>query len=199
MIYRWWREWAEERGSIARQIHIDNAEGTIRTGKNTVISSDARLNGNIWIGDNCMIGYGAVIRGNVIIQDNVRIGYGVEVKDSIIRENSTIGPLSYVGDSLLEQEVYMGALVRTSNHRLDRKIIKSWNGEFFEETGFDKLGSHILKNTSFGIGVIILPGRIVPENSIFEPHMVITRNYDTGHYIAEQNIKNIGGKLGNVI
>lgn len=193
MLYRWWQEWTEERESLAKKIQTDHGEGTIYKGKNTFISSDAKLNGNIWVGDNCMIGNGVIIRGNAIIHNNVRIGYGVEVKDSIIKENSTIGPLCYVGDSLLEQGVYLGALVRTSNHRLDREIIKSWNGEYFEETGFVKLGSHIKRNTSLGIGVVILPGRIVPENSIFEPLTVITRNYDTGHYRSEQNIIRVEG------
>jgi bifunctional UDP-N-acetylglucosamine pyrophosphorylase/glucosamine-1-phosphate N-acetyltransferase len=82
----------------------------------------------------------------------------------------------------------MGALVRTSNHRLDREIIKSWNGEKYEETGLEKLGAWVKEKTALGIGVIILPGRIVPENSIFEPHIIITKNYVPGHYRLEQNV-----------
>lgn len=180
MIYKWWMEWYENRKAIEA--------GTLKIGTNTFISEDAILRGNIIIGDNCMIGNGVIIRGNVIIEDNVRAGYGVEIKDSIIRKNTTIGPLCYIGDSYVEEDVYMGALVRTSNHRLDRKSIKSWNGEYFEDTGFEKLGSLIGKNSSLGIGVVILPGRIVPEYSIFAPHIVITKNYPTGEYGLEQHI-----------
>ena len=188
MIQRWWHEWKELRDNI----NINGKPGKLKrpayTGDNTFISNDAIFNGKIIIGDNCMIGTGVVIRGNVIIEDNVRIGYGAEIKDSIIREKTTIGPLCYIGDSLIEKEVYMGALVRTSNHRLDRNIIKSWNGVMFEETGFEKLGAWVKERSALGIGVIILPGRIVPENSIFEPHIVITKNYVPGHYRLEQNI-----------
>lgn len=180
MIYRWWREWREKRGNIV--------EGTTDIGENTFVSKDAKFNGNIVIGKNCMIGTGVIIRGNVIIQDNVRIGYGVEIKDSIIKEKTTIGPLCYIGDSMVEEDVYMGALVRTSNHRLDRTSIKSWNGEYYEDTGLEKLGSWIKKCSNLGIGVVILPGRIVPENSTFAPHIIITKNYTPGIYKIYQNI-----------
>jgi len=188
MIYRWWCEWKEQRENINIKGQPDNFKRPIYVGKNTFISENAIFNGNIIIGDNCMIGTGVIIRGNVIIQNNVRIGYGVEIKDSIISEKATIGLLCYIGDSLVEKEVYMGALVRTSNHRLDRKIIKSWNGELYEETGFEKLGCWIKEKCNLGIGVVILPGRIVAENSTFEPNIVITKNYVSGHYRLEQNI-----------
>ncbi|HBM79889.1 MAG: hypothetical protein QME45_11840 [Clostridiales bacterium] len=191
MIYRWWHEWRQQRENIDIKEKTDDFKGPACAGENTFISDDAVLKGNIIIGDNCMIGTGVIIRGNVIIEDNVRIGYGVEIKDSIIREGTTIGPLCYIGDSLVEREVYMGALVRTSNHRLDRKTIKSWNGEMYEETGFEKLGSWIRENSNLGVGVVILPGRIVPGNSTFEPHIVITKNYASGHYRLNQNIVKI--------
>jgi bifunctional UDP-N-acetylglucosamine pyrophosphorylase/glucosamine-1-phosphate N-acetyltransferase len=188
MIQRWWHE----RKILLENININGKSGNLKrpmyAGNNTFISDDAILNGKIVIGDNCMIGNGAVIRGNVIIENNVRIGYGTEIKESIIREKTTIGPLCYIGDSLIEKEVYMGALVRTSNHRLDKEIIKSWNGEIFEATGLEKLGAWVKEKTVLGIGVVILPGRIVPENSIFEPHIIITKNYVPGHYRLEQNI-----------
>lgn len=180
MIQRWW----DELRQLRKNININGKS----VGNNTYISDNAIFSGNIMIGDNCMIGVGAIIRGNVIIGNNVRVGYGVEIKDSIIRDRTTIGPLCYIGDSLVEKEVYMGALVRTSNHRLDKAMIKSWNGETYEETGLEKLGAWIKEKSALGIGVVILPGRIVPENSIFEPHIVITKNYSSGHYRTEQNI-----------
>lgn len=184
MKVRWWN-------SLKEQIETnmpENSEGILLEGKDTYISKDARISGNVIIGNNCMIGTNVVIRGNVKISDNVRVGYGVEIKDSLIKENVTIGPLCYIGNSLVEKNVYMGALVRTSNHRLDRENIKSWNGECFEDTGLEKLGAWIKENTQLGIGIVILPGRIVPENSIFCPQIVIKKNYTPGIYNLVQNI-----------
>lgn len=192
MVQRWWLELKELRESINVYGEPGSPVRPAYTGNNTRISGDAVFSGSVIIGDNCMIGTGAVIRGNVIIGNNVKVGYGVEIKDSVIKDDTTIGPLCYIGDSLIEKGVYMGALVRTSNHRLDRETVKSWNGEAFEETGHEKLGAWVKENASLGIGVVILPGRIVPENSIFEPHIVITKNYVPGHYRAQQNIVKIG-------
>lgn len=193
MVYRWWEELKKQReDSNNGPASAENSEGRLQVGKGTFISEDAILKGNIIIGEECLIGTGVLLRGNVRIHDNVRIGYGVEVKESVIRENTIIGPLCYLGDSLVDKNVYLGALVRTSNHRLDRENVRSWNGEAYEDTGFEKLGAWIKENSSLGIGVVILPGRIVPENSIFSPHIVITRNYPPGVYKMAQNIMKIG-------
>lgn len=163
-------------------------DGFVRLGQDTFVAKDAKLEGKISIGNNCMIGTGVILRGNVIVQDNVRIGYGVEIKDTVIKANTTIGPLCYLGNSLVESNVYLGALVRTSNHRLDGCPVKSWNGEDFEDTGLTKLGAWIKEYSSLGVGVVILPGRIVPVDSIFSPHIVIMKNYLPGRYMMQQNI-----------
>ncbi|MDQ2085562.1 hypothetical protein RBH29_03830 [Herbivorax sp. ANBcel31] len=194
-MYRWWidlknevKNNTEKCSHITKNVGVEY-KGSLRVGEGTFISKDAKLSGNIDIGNNCMIGTNVVIRGNVKICDNVRIGYATEIKNSVIKENSTIGPMCFLGDSLVEKNVYLGALVRTSNHRLDKMNIKSWNGDFFEDTGLEKLGAWIKSNTSIGIASIILPGRIVPQNSIFSPNIVITKNYSTGIYKIEQIIK----------
>lgn len=195
MIYRWWSELNQQviknQGNNINENSssvIEIPQGILRVGKDTFIAKDAKLSGDITIGNNCMIGTGVIIRGNVRIDNNVKIGYGVEIKNSIIKENTIIGPLCYIGDSLIEKNVYLGALVRTSNHRLDRAIIKSWNGEFYEETGLEKLGAWIKENSNLGIGIVVLPGRIIPENSTFSPHLVIYKNYSPGTYKIAQNI-----------
>ncbi|MBB6217862.1 bifunctional UDP-N-acetylglucosamine pyrophosphorylase/glucosamine-1-phosphate N-acetyltransferase [Anaerosolibacter carboniphilus] len=199
MIYRWWKDLKDQLANISKpclyskdtDAHtqcFQDFQGTLSVGKDSYISKDTHLSGNIVIGNHCMIGKGVIIRGNVVIYDHVRIGYGVEIKDSIIKENTTIGPLCYIGDSLVEKNVYLGALVRTSNHRLDRANINSWNGEFYENTDLEKLGAWIKENTNLGVGVVILPGRIVPESSSFTPNTVITKNYPPGIYKMIQNI-----------
>ncbi|TYQ16984.1 UNVERIFIED_CONTAM: bifunctional UDP-N-acetylglucosamine pyrophosphorylase/glucosamine-1-phosphate N-acetyltransferase [Acetivibrio alkalicellulosi] len=193
-MYRWWIDLKSQVENITKKNSYSTKdikveyEGSLIVGEGTFISKDAKLNGNIVIGNNCMIGTNVVIRGNVKIHDNVKIGYAAEIKNSVIKENSTIGPMCYIGDSLVESNVYLGALVRTSNHRLDKMNIKSWNGEYFEDTGMEKLGAWIKCNTSIGIASIILPGRIVPENSIFSPSIIINKNYPSGIYKIEQNI-----------
>lgn len=219
MLYRWWMDLqeqlkeTEDDSRTGGATDVGRTEGTstamdvgrtggaerpgkagrLCVGEGSRISEDAILDGNIVIGSHCMIGNGVVLRGNVVIRDYVRIGYGTEIKNSVIGEHCTIGPLCYVGDSLMERGAYLGALVRTSNHRLDRKTVTSWNGEAFEDTGLEKLGAHIGHDASLGINVVILPGRVVPPDSLFGPHIIIARNYPAGVYKLEQHISKTDG------
>lgn len=192
-MYRWWEDLQAQLDEVAACsdfFYVKNygVLGRVKIGQGTYLSPDVHLNGNIQIGDNCLIGNNVILRGTVKIGNNVQIGYGVEVKDSVIKDNSTIGPLCYLGNSLVEEHVYLGALVRTSNHRLDRLTVSSWNGESLEDTGREKLGAWIQSHASLGIGIIILPGRIVPAHSIFEPNLVIKKNYPSGVYRSNQEI-----------
>lgn len=193
-MYRWWLDLHDQLDEVAGRttdfFYIKNsgAVGRVSVGRGSVLSHDAQFNGNVQVGKNCLIGNGVLLRGTVKLGDNVQLGYGVEIKDSVIKDNSTIGPMCYLGNSLVEENVYLGAMVRTSNHRLDRQKVVSWNGEFMEDTGLEKLGSWIKSNTSLGIGIIILPGRIIPSDSIFEPNLVIKKNYSSGVYKNNQQI-----------
>lgn len=185
---KWWIEWTKTRENLCCEWQDDQSNEPRTVGNDSYVSENAIFRGNVVIGNNCMIGNGVILRGNVVIEDNVRIGAGVEIKDSIIKENTMIGPLCFIGDSLIEKGAYLGALVRTSNHRLDKNNIQSWNGEAFEDTGCEKLGAWIQENAHLGIGVVILPGRIVSKNSLFEPNIIIKKNHPTGHYRLVQNL-----------
>ena len=192
-MYRWWLDLENQLQEVSgnqkfSQYQNGKTGANLQKGRGSVLSKDITCSGIIEIGENCMIGHGVILRGTVRIGDNVRLGYGVEVKDSVIRSNSTIGPLCYLGNSLVEEDVYLGALVRTSNHRLDRATVHSWNGECFEDTKREKLGAWIRSKASLGIGIIILPGPIIPADSIFEPNLVIKKNYPSGIYRNFQQI-----------
>lgn len=167
---------------------IDETEGKVIIGTGTKICSGAIIKGPIIIGKNCMIGNGALIRGATVIGDNVRVGFASEIKASIIENNVTIGPQCFIGDSKLECNVYLGAQVRTSNHRLDKENIKVFIAHHKYETGKEKLGCLIGKNSSLGIQVVILPGRIIEKNTTVGPKILIEKNLPSGKYILKQQI-----------
>ena len=65
-----------------------------------------------------------MVRGPVAIGNGTRIGFATEIKNAIIGERVTIGPQCFVADSKIENDAYLGAQVRTSNHRLDKATVK---------------------------------------------------------------------------
>ena len=169
-------------------IVIDETQGPVIIGKGTKICKNTIIKGPVFIGEDCFIGNNVFIRGNTYINNNVKLGLSTEIKNSIIEDNVTIGPQCFIADSKLESNSYLGAQVRTSNHRLDQKSICVFiNGNIYD-TGKEKLGCLIGKNSALGVQVVILPGRIIAENSIFGPKILIEKNLPSGKYLLKQQI-----------
>src|SRR5262249_16889807 len=159
--------------------HLDASKGRIVIGARTRICEGAYIEGPAAIGDDCMVGNMAMIRGPVHINNKVRIGFATEIKGAIIHDRVTIGPQCFVADSKIEADAYLGAQVRTSNPRLDKKPVTVIHDGKPVDTGREKLGCLIGARSALGIQVIILPGRIVAPDSIFAPRITIEKNLPT--------------------
>ncbi|HAX5097622.1 TPA: acetyltransferase [Escherichia coli] len=173
---------------IASSAVIDNTRGPVWIGEGSQICHGAYIAGPVVIGSCCMIGNHAVIRGGTYISNYVRIGFSTEVKGSVIARKVIIGPQCYIGDSVIEESCYLGALVRTSNHRLDGKTVNViFNGEFID-TGKYKLGCLIRHHSSLGVGVVILPGRIILPKTMIGPRIIVEKNLPVGNYKLQQRV-----------
>lgn len=195
----WWhdiRDLGERLAGIRAGVHpdaivepgaiLDESTGPITIGARTRICSGAILRGPLTIGSDGLIGNQAMIRGPAMIGSHVRIGFASEVKQTLIGDHVSIGPQCFVGDSKVDDHAYLGAQVRTSNHRLDGEEITVREGESVIPTGRDKLGCWIGARAALGIQVIVLPGRVIAPDSLFEPRITVARNHPTGHYRVAQ-------------
>lgn len=68
------------------------------------------------IGENCKIGPYARIRPGTKLADKVHIGNFVEIKNSSIAAGSKASHLSYIGDTVMGQNVNVGAGTITCNY-----------------------------------------------------------------------------------
>ena len=82
----------------------------------TLILPNVYITGKNTIGRNCKIGPFAHIRDGATIGNNVRIGNFVEIKKSVIKDNTNVSHLSYIGDSELGSHVNIGAGTITANY-----------------------------------------------------------------------------------
>ena len=174
---------------IADDVVLDSSRGPIIIGARTKICRGAHLQGPLEIGSDCLVGDLAMVRGPARIGDGTRIGFATEIKNAIIEERVTIGPQCFVADSKIEREAYLGAQVRTSNHRLDKATVKVMVDGEAVDTGLEKLGCLIGAQSALGIQVIILPGRIVAPGSIFAPRITIEKNLPPGRYRQAQQLE----------
>lgn len=201
----WWRElqaltvemrarWGEpstidETAIIADTAILDTSRGPIKIGPRTRICDGAHLVGPLEIGADCLVGNTCMIRGPTQIGDRTRIGFAVEIKGAIIEPQVTIGPQCFVADSKIERGAYLGAQVRTSNHRLDKQTVRVMQDGRNVDTGMEKLGCLIGANASLGIQVIILPGRVIAPDTIYAPRITVEKNLPSGRYRQSQQLE----------
>lgn len=91
-------------------------------GADTIILPNVYITGKNTIGKKCKIGPFSHVRDGAIIGNNVRIGNFVEIKKSVIKDNTNVSHLSYIGDSELGSHVNIGAGTITANYNPISKI-----------------------------------------------------------------------------
>jgi UDP-N-acetylglucosamine diphosphorylase/glucosamine-1-phosphate N-acetyltransferase len=138
-------------------------EGDVKIGRGSIVRNGAYIMGPAIIGERCEIGPNCCIRPSTCIGNGVKIGNAVEVKNSLIMDDSRIGHLSYVGDSIIGQRCNFGAGTLVANLRFDEKPIKVAG----VHTGRRKLGVimgddvHTGINSMINVGTSIGPGSII--------------------------------------
>lgn len=174
---------------VAADAALDASRGPIAIGPRTRICPGARIEGPVTIGADCLVGNLAMVRGLTTIGDRTRIGFAAEIKNARIAERVTIGPQCFVADSKIERDAYLGAQVRTSNHRLDKRTVEVIVDGKRVDTGLDKLGCLIGARSALGIQVIVLPGREIAADSLFAPRLTVERNLPPGRYRLAQSFE----------
>ncbi|MEM3926049.1 MAG: sugar phosphate nucleotidyltransferase [Desulfurococcaceae archaeon] len=153
--------------SIKVNVHIE--EGA-------VIYPFTTINGPAFIGKNAQIGPNALIRPWSVICDNSKIGFSVEVKESIVFENVHASHLAYIGDSIVCENVNLGAGTIIANLRFDEKTVKMMIDNKLVDSGRRKLGAVIGAGVKTGVNVSIMPGVKIGSNSWIMPGTVVYRD-----------------------
>lgn len=150
-------------GEVSPAAHID---GRLVLGKGSRVLPGVYIEGNVVIGAGCKVGPNCYLRGNTSIGDGCHIGQAVEIKNSIVMRGSSIGHLSYCGDSIVGEGVNFGAGTITANFRHDGGTHRSMVGGQLVDTGRRKFGAVIGDHVHTGIHTSIYPGRkLWPEVS----------------------------------
>lgn len=177
-------KWVE----VAPDVSVDQRAGPVLVGAGTRICKGAHLQGPLVIGSGCLVGNGALVRGGTYIGNRVRIGFSAEIKGATIEDDVRIGPMCFVADSRIGQAAYLGAQVRTSNHRLDGANVSVKLGATLVDTGREKLGCLIGARCALGVQVIVLPGRSIEADTTIGPRITVERNLVRGRYSLKQDV-----------
>ena len=173
MIMDSWQE-----SSIAKTATLEanvTLQGIVRIEAGAIIKSGAVLEGPCCIGKGSYIGNNSLIRNYTSVGKNCSVGSGVELKNCVVMDNSQIGRLSFVGDSVLGENVDMGAGCMTVNRTVDWKPISVKNGKRPMGTGMTKLGAFLGDGVVVGAGNTLQPGMVVAPGKILPACYSVTQ------------------------
>jgi bifunctional UDP-N-acetylglucosamine pyrophosphorylase/glucosamine-1-phosphate N-acetyltransferase len=179
------------KGTIENKVII---EGNVQIGEGTIVKAGSYLKGPCYIGKNCIIGPNAFIRSGTSIQDNCHVGI-CEIKNSLIFSNTNIPHFNYIGDSILCNNVNLGAGTKIANLRFDGKTIKVHIKGKVINSHKKKLGAIIGAHVKTGIDVSIMCGkkigmgsRIGPKTLVLEdiPNHTLYYQDPSGNIITEK-------------
>jgi NDP-sugar pyrophosphorylase family protein len=140
--------------------------GPVFIGRGTVVEPGAMIIGPAVIGENCVIRHAAYLRGYVLAGDRCVIGHCTEMKASIMLDGAAAAHFNYVGDSIIGNDVNLGAGTICANLRLDERQVRAtdqWGERTW--TGRRKLGAVVGDSSRTACNVVLNPGVLLPRNS----------------------------------
>ncbi len=145
----------------------------ISIAKGCVVEPGAYIEGPVILGPGTVVRHGAYIRGNVITGKDCIIGHATEVKNSIFLNRAAAAHFNYVGDSILGNDVNLGAGVKLANYRLDRApVTLVFQGKKIS-TDLKKFGAVVGDQTQIGCNAVTSPGTLIGPRSFCYPCMNI--------------------------
>lgn len=147
----------EPKISKSAKIHPSaTIEGNVIIDEGAKIFANASVIGPCYIGKNAIVGNGALVRWSSI-GENCIVGFATEVKGSLLTKDVWTH-MTYLGDSIIGENVSFGGGTVVGNLRLDEEEITSKLGDILIPTGLTKLGLMVGNDCRIGIRVGTNPG-----------------------------------------
>lgn len=184
---------ADDMPPNGHQIEVDSSVvigDNVHIGEGTTIASGTYIEGPTLIGKNCQIRHGAYVRANTVLGDGGIIGHATETKNSIMLENAHAPHFAYVGDSILGQNVNLGAGTKLSNFPMsadgDPQPIQLTDEDGQRiDTGLIKFGAILGDGVNTGCNVVTNPGTIIGPRTLVYALTMLRK----GVYPADSIIK----------
>jgi UDP-N-acetylglucosamine diphosphorylase/glucosamine-1-phosphate N-acetyltransferase len=164
--------------------------GPMTVAETARVRSGAYIEGPAFIDEESDIGPNCYIRPCTSIGRKVRIGNACEIKNSVVMDNTHIGHLSYMGDSVIGEGCNLGAGTITANYRLDAGTIKMRVKDAVVDSGRRKLGAVLGDGVKAGINALFMPGVKVGNESWVGPNVIVHRDLPANAVVLlKQNLE----------
>lgn len=140
--------------------------GPLCIGKGVLIESGAFIKGCAIIGDLTEIRQGAYLRGHCLVGARCVVGHVTEVKHAILLDDAKAGHFAYLGDSILGNEVNLGAGTKLANLRFSGGEVPVKTPAGSINSGLRKFGAVLGDRTQTGCNAVTNPGTVLGKKSI---------------------------------
>lgn len=149
----------------------------IYIGQGSVIEPGALIKGPTIIGNYTDVRQGAYIRGDCLIGNRCVVGHTTEIKGGVMLNDAKAGHFAYIGDSILGNNVNMGAGTKLANLKISNTpiILKIQQQRY--DTGLRKFGSIIGDNVQTGCNSVINPGTLLGKGTTVYPNTSVKAGY----------------------
>lgn len=157
--------------------------GSYLVGDEIEIRAGARIEAGAWVtgptilGEGTIVRHGAYIRGGVIAGKRAVIGHATEVKSSIFFNDAKAAHFAYVGDSILGNNVNLGAGTKISNLKItnDEVVLRIEDQKI--KTGCRKFGALLGDKTETGCNSVLNPGVLLGKACLVYPAVAVRKMY----------------------
>ena len=156
------------RGEVEEGAHI---AGDVEIAEGALVEAGAYIRGPALIGPGTEVRHGAYIRGNVLTGTGCVIGHASECKSAILLDRAKAPHFAYVGDSILGNDVNLGAGTRLANFKIvpGTVTVRRPDGSNVD-TGLRKLGAILGDGVQIGCNAVTSPGTVLGRDTIVYPN-----------------------------
>lgn len=173
--------------------------------KDVSISKKATIVSPVYFSRGVKVGDYAKVVGPTFIGENSKIADFALVNKSHIGRNCLIGGYSevtrsylgdkvflhrnYVGDSVIANDVLMGAGGVLANFRFDKQPIRSRISKEKINTCLSKLGAIIGEGSKIGVNATVLPGIKIGKNTFIGPGQIVKEDVGNNKFLFNSQLK----------
>lgn len=146
-------------------------------GPGVLVESGAFIAGPTVIGDCSEVRQGAYLRGNCLIGKRCVLGHVTEVKHTIFLDDAKAGHFVYLGDSILGNQVNLGAGTKMANLRFVKGNVRVRTPQGTLDSGLRKFGAVLGDQVQTGCNSVTNPGTIIGRRSFLLPNTTAPSGY----------------------
>lgn len=146
-------------------------------GRGVFVEAGALIKSPVIIDDCTEIRQGAYLRGYCLVGKRCVVGHVTEVKHSIFLNDAKAGHFAYLGDSILGNQVNLGAGTKLANLRFTGGEVPVRTPAGTMATGLRKLGAIMADGVRTGCNSVTNPGTLLGKRAMLLPNTTAPSGY----------------------